>query len=197
MSKRSSGRINYEYYMANELLDNKTFEDLFELHFTKLMGFVFNYVRDEEVAKDIVHDAFLTLWSNRKRLNPTYPVKSYLFTLAQNCALNYLRHLRVVTGNEQAVIELLEAANEDLNDYEKRLVRLEEKLAQLPEKQREVLVKCVVEGKKYKEVAEELDITVNTVKTQMKIAYKILREKLRPYHALLLVFYLSRHFFSR
>ena len=99
--------------MANELLDNKTFEDLFELHFTKLMGFVFNYVRDEEVAKDIVHDAFLTLWSNRKRLNPTYPVKSYLFTLAQNCALNYLRHLRVVTGNEQAVTELLEAANED------------------------------------------------------------------------------------
>lgn len=179
MSKRSSGRINYEYYMANELLDNKTFEDLFELHFTKLMGFVFNYVRDEEVAKDIVHDAFLTLWSNRKCLNPTYPMKSYLFTLAQNCALNYLRHLRVVAGNEQAVVELLEAANEDLNDYEKRLVRLEEKLAQLPEKQREVLVKCVVEGKKYKEVAEELDITVNTVKTHITRALKFLRDELQ------------------
>ncbi|MEQ2977406.1 RNA polymerase sigma-70 factor [Butyricimonas faecihominis] len=179
MSKRSSGRINDEYYMANELLDNKIFEDLFELHFTKLMGFVFNYVRDEEVAKDIVHDAFLTLWSNRKRLNPVYPVKSYLFTLAQNCALNYLRHLRVVTGNEQTVTELLEAANEELDDYEKRLVRLEEKLAQLPEKQREVLVKCVVEGKKYKEVAEELDITVNTVKTHITRALKFLRDELQ------------------
>ena len=179
MSKRSSGRINDEYYMANELLDNKIFEDLFELHFTKLMGFVFNYVRDEEVAKDIVHDAFLTLWSNRKRLNPDYPVKSYLFTLAQNCALNYLRHLRVVTGNEQTVTELLEAANEELDDYEKRLVRLEEKLAQLPEKQREVLVKCVVEGKKYKEVAEELDITVNTVKTHITRALKFLRDELQ------------------
>ena len=179
MSKRSSGRINDNCYMANELLDNKTFEDLFELHFTKLMGFVFNYVRDEEVAKDIVHDAFLTLWSNRKRLNPVYPVKSYLFTLAQNCALNYLRHLRVVTGNEQAVTELLEAANEELDDYEKRLVRLEEKFAQLPEKQREVLVKCVVEGKKYKEVAEELDITVNTVKTHITRALKFLRDELQ------------------
>ena len=179
MSKRSPGRINYEYYMANELLDNKTFEDLFELHFTKLMGFVFNYVRDEEVAKDIVHDAFLTLWSNRKRLNPVYPVKSYLFTLAQNCALNYLRYLLVVTGNEQAVTELLEAANEELDDYEKRLVRLEEKLAQLREKQREVLVKCVVEGKKYKEVAEELDITVNTVKTHITRALKFLRDELQ------------------
>ena len=179
MSKRSSGRINDNCYMANELLDNKTFEDLFELHFTKLMGFVFNYVRDEEVAKDIVHDAFLTLWSNRKRLNPVYPVKSYLFTLAQNCALNYLRHLRVVTGNEQAVTELLEAANEELDDYEKGLVGLEEKLAQLPEKQREVLVKCVVEGKKYKEVAEELDITVNTVKTHITRALKFLRDELQ------------------
>ena len=179
MSKRSSGRINDNCYMANELLDNKTFEDLFELHFTKLMGFVFNYVRDEEVAKDIVHDAFLTLWSNRKRLNPVYPVKSYLFTLAQNCALNYLRHLRVVTGNEQTVTELLEAANEELDDYEKRLVRLEEKLAQLPEYQWDVLVKCVVEGKKYKEVAEELDITVNTVKTHITRALKFLRDELQ------------------
>ena len=82
-------------------------------------------------------------------------------------------------GNEQAVVELLEAANEDLNDYEKRLVRLEEKLAQLPEKQREVLVKCVVEGKKYKEVAEELDITVNTVKTHITRALKFLRGELQ------------------
>ena len=161
------------------VLSEKDFAELFDLHFENLMGFVCSYVRDEEVAKDIVHDAFLTLWSNRKRLNPTYPVKSYLFTLAQNCALNYLRHLRVVTGNEQAVTELLEAANEDLNDYEKRLVRLEEKLAQLPEKQREVLVKCVVEGKKYKEVAEELDITVNTVKTHITRALKFLRDELR------------------
>ena len=85
----------------------------------------------------------------------------------------------MVTGNEQAVTELLEAANEELDDYEKRLVRLEEKLAQLPEKQREVLVKCVVEGKKYKEVAEELDITVNTVKTHITRALKYLRDELQ------------------
>ncbi len=157
----------------------KAYELLYHDYYVPLVLFAGKYVENEEVAKDIVHDAFLTLWSNRKRLNPTYPVKSYLFTLAQNCALNYLRHLRVVTGNEQAVTELLEAANEDLNDYEKRLVRLEEKLAQLPEKQREVLVKCVVEGKKYKEVAEELDITVNTVKTHITRALKFLRDELQ------------------
>ena len=57
---------------------------------------VYGYVRDEEVAKDIVHDTFLTFWNNRKRLDLSYSAKSYLFTLAQNYALNYLRHLRVV-----------------------------------------------------------------------------------------------------
>lgn len=176
--------------MMKELLDNRTFEELFELHFTKLMGFVYNYVKDEEVAKDIVHDAFLTLWTNRKRLNPVYPVKSYLFTLAQNCALNYLRHLRVVNGNERVVSELLQSAGEELVDYERRLLRLEEKLSLLPGKQREVLVKCVVEGKKYKEVAEEMSITPNTVKTHITRALKFLRDELQE--DLVLLFIMGR-----
>ena len=171
-------------------MDNKGFEELFGLHFSNLAGFVYNYVRDEEVAKDIVHDVFLTLWNNRRRLNPEYPVKSYLFTMAQNSALNYLRHLRVVEVNERMVGEVLEAAAEELEDYERRLVRLEEKLSLLSEKQREVLVKCVVEGKKYKDVAEELDISVNTVKTHITRALKFLREELKD--DLILLFILGK-----
>ena len=75
-------------------LENKAFEELFDLHYGNLVGFVYGYVRDEEVAKDIVHDAFLTFWTNRKHLDLSYSAKSYLFTLAQNYALNYLRHFR-------------------------------------------------------------------------------------------------------
>ncbi len=43
--------------------------ELFDLHYGNLVGFVYGYVRDEEVAKDIVHDTFLTFWNNRKRLD--------------------------------------------------------------------------------------------------------------------------------
>ena len=57
------------------------------MHYGNLVGFVYGYVRDEEVAKDIVHDTFLTFWNNRKRLDLSYSAKSYLFTLAQNYAL--------------------------------------------------------------------------------------------------------------
>ena len=83
----------------------------------------------------------------------------------------------------------MEAANEDLNDYENRLARLEEKLALLSDKQREVLVKCVVEGKKYKEVAEELNITLNTVKTHITRALKFLREELQDDLVMLFILY--------
>ncbi|WP_294143429.1 sigma-70 family RNA polymerase sigma factor [uncultured Sanguibacteroides sp.] len=142
-----------------ELFDSQTFEKLFNKHFSNLTGFVYNYVRDEEIAKDIVHDAFLLLWDNRKHLNPVYPVKSYLFALAQNRALNYLRHLGVVKTNEHELSMLFHSAAEELDEYEKRLVRLEKQLYLLPAKQHDVLTKCVVEGKRYKEVAEELGVT--------------------------------------
>ena len=89
--------------MSKDFLEHKAFVELFDLHYGNLVGFVYGYVRDEEVAKDIVHDTFLTFWNNRKRLDLSYSAKSYLFTLAQNYALNYLRHLRVVEVNEREV----------------------------------------------------------------------------------------------
>lgn len=161
-----------------ELFDSQTFEKLFSKHFSNLTGFVYNYVRDGEIAKDIVHDAFLLLWNKRKCLNPVYPVKSYLFALAQHKALNYLRHLSVVKTSEYELEALFDSAAGELDEYEKRLVRLEEQLCLLSEMQHDVLIKCVVEGKKYKDVAEELGISLNTVKTHLARALRFLRNEL-------------------
>ncbi|KIO46057.1 RNA polymerase sigma-70 factor [Sanguibacteroides justesenii] len=164
--------------MMEELFDGQTFEKLFSKHFSNLTGFAYNYVRDEEIAKDIVHDAFLLLWNKRKCLNPVYPVKSYLFALAQHKALNYLRHLSVVKTSEYELETLFDSAAGELDEHEKRLVRLEEQLCLLSEMQHDVLIKCVVEGKKYKEVAEELGISLNTVKTHLARALRFLRNEL-------------------
>lgn len=96
--------------------------------------------------------------------------------------------------NERVVSEVLEASAEELDDYERRLQRLEEKLELLSEKQREVLVKCVVEGRKYKEVAEEMDISLNTVKTHITRALKFLRDELQD--DLVLLFMLGNKAFK-
>lgn len=173
--------------MSKDFLEHKAFVELFDLHYGNLVGFVYGYVRDEEVAKDIVHDTFLTFWNNRKRLDLSYSAKSYLFTLAQNYALNYLRHLRVVEVNEREVSQLLEAASDELAEYDERYARVEEKLAQLPDKQREVFLKCVVEEKKHQEVADELDVSINTIKKHMSRALKFLRDELQGESILLFI----------
>lgn len=164
--------------MVKSVFDSKMFETLFHLHFVDLMGFVNSYVKDEEVAKDIVHDVFLVLWNNRKRLDFSYSMKSYLFTLSRNYALNYLKHLRVVASNEREMTAFIESTNDELEQREKRLFRLHEKLLLLPQKQQEILKKCFIEGKGYKDVAEEFGISLNTVKTHLSRALKFLREEM-------------------
>ncbi len=165
--------------MIENDLNNDSFESLFKSHFGDLVGFVCSYVNDEEVAKDIVHDVFFVILKNKKKLDTSYPLKSYLFTLSKNYALNYLKHLRVVAMNEREVIDVLQNADEELDNYEQRVARLNKKLGELPDKQREVLIKCFVEGQKYKEVADGMGISVNSVKTHISRGLKFLRDELK------------------
>ena len=165
--------------MIGNDLNSDSFENLFKSHFGDLVGFVCSYVNDEEVAKDIVHDVFLVVLKNQKKLDTSYSLKSYLFTLSKNYALNYLKHLRVVAMNEREVVEALQNADEELDDYEQRMARLNEKLDELPEKQREVLMKCFVEGQTYKDVADGMGISVNSVKTHISRGLKFLRNELK------------------
>ena len=184
------GRVSYMRIMIGNDLNSDSFESLFKSHFGDLVGFVCSYVNDEEVAKDIVHDVFLVVLKNQKKLDTSYSLKSYLFTLSKNYALNYLKHLRVVAMNEREVVEALQNADEELDDYEQRMARLNEKLDELPEKQREVLMKCFVEGQTYKDVADEMGISVNSVKTHISRGLKFLRNELKE--EMVMLFLLKR-----
>ena len=78
----------------------------------------------------------------------------------------------------------------ELDDYEQRMARLNEKLEDLPEKQREVLMKCFVEGQTYKDVADEMGISVNSVKTHISRGLKFLRNELKE--EMVMLFLLKR-----
>lgn len=171
--------VKQVHSMTENIFTKDTFDNLFKSHFGDLVGFVCSYVNDEEVAKDIVHDVFLVVLKNQKKLDRSYSLKSYLFTLSKNYALNYLKHLRVVVMNERQVIEVLENADEEINAYEQRMTRLNEKLDALSGKQREALMKCFVEGQKYKDVADEMGISINSLKTHISRGLKFLREELK------------------
>lgn len=189
--------IAFLQYMKAEALQNSTFEDIYLSYFSKMKYFAKEYVVLDEDAENIVQDVFVELWENREMLNMHINLIAYLFTTIKNKCLNHLRHKIVVQETaskiqEEYLISLrmnldsLEAFDDHLfsdQDIEKIISRA---LDTLSEKCRTIFIMSKLEGKKQKEIAQELNISINTVETQMGIAYKKLRAELKDYLPILL-----------
>ena len=157
--------------------DNKqsslVFEQLFKQHYRTLCFHAMSLVNDLDASKDIVHDVFLSLWYHRASIDFTRPVFPYLFSLTRNRALNYLEHKKI--QNNHVRQHLADDPTYTLSDDSTREELLEHILARielLPERCSQVMKLCFIECKKYKEIAEELNISVNTVKTHITTGLK-------------------------
>ena len=160
------------------------------------------YVLSESDAENIVQDVFLHLYEHCDRLDAYTNLTAYLFTSIKNKCLDYLRK-RV--NEQEAVAEMqsefdmtlrmkydsLEILNTNFPDETDIEERLEQALQKLPERCRSIFVMNKLEGKKQQQIASELQISINTVESQMAIAYKKLREELKDCLPLLLFFIYS------
>ena len=189
--------------MATEALtdqkENIKFEDIYLSYFSKMKYFALEYVIREEDAENIVQDVFTELWEKKEMLSMHINLVAYLFTTVKNRCLNHLRHKTIVQETatliqEEYLITLrmnlnsLEAFDQNLfsdQDIEKLITRA---LDSLSHKCREIFVMSKIEGKKQKQIAAELNISINTVETQIGIAYKKLRTELKE-HLLLFIFF--------
>ena len=170
--------------------DKAYFEQLFKTHFVHLCNFAHQYVHDLNSAKDITQKVFINLWEKRAKIDPQKPIQSYLFTAVRNRCLNYIRDQKKYRSQ---VLDL-DIVDLDISfeDDDSGVVELEEKVAQalnmLPEKSRQVFEMSRFQQMKYKEIAEELDISVKTVEAHMSRALKGLREQLKDYVHILWIF---------
>lgn len=173
------------------------FEDIYLSYFSKMKHFAQEYVILEEDAENIVQDVFTELWEKREMLSMPINLIAYLFTTIKNKCLNHLRHKTIVneTANllqEEYFLTLrmnlnsLEAFDQNLfseQDIEQIITKA---LNTLSPKCKEIFIMSKIEGKKQKQIAAELNISINTVETQIGIAYKKLRVELKNYMPLFL-----------
>ncbi len=180
--------------------DEKAFAGLYDTYFTYLCMCATKYIFNPDEAQEIVNDVFLQVWYKRGVL--TFPIHAYLLRSVQNGCLNYLRSRRV---RDQVVDEyrkeLLEYQEEfcrnDNNpmqvlEFEDLQRQLEAAVNDLPDKCRVIFEKYLYSGKSPAEIAEELGISVNTVRVQIKNALDKIKLKLGPLAGILL-FYLFKH----
>ncbi|MCT4586876.1 MAG: RNA polymerase sigma-70 factor [Carboxylicivirga sp.] len=159
--------------------DKDGLDALIDVYHASLCVNALKYVDDFDTAEDIVQEVFINFWEKKRYEIIQTSLKAYLTTAVRNKSLKHVEKAgRIVFTQleEEAEDLLMEDLSADAIDEQKQLLLKE--LAKLPEKRREVLEHIVFRGMKYKEVAEELDVSINTVKTHFSRALKQLRDSL-------------------
>ena len=172
-----SGKDNMLGYVSEREFKLQ-FEDSFKRFFKPLCFHAMSFVKDADIAKDIVHDVFLTTWAQRRKIDFTQPMLPYYLSLTRNRSLNYLDHLKVRARHEEnESYKNLLYAETDYSEHEELIRQIMNRINQLPDRCGEVMRLCFIECKKYKEIAEILGVSVNTVKTHISLGLKILRKE--------------------
>ena len=170
-----------------------SFKRLFYLYYDSLVIYADQFLFDRPSSEDIVQEVFIYFWENASVLNIKISVKGYLYSMVKNRVFNYLKTLKITVDIE--ILEYTEPKKSFVNDNypeEKgiRYTKVIKLIETMPEKMKEICNLKYIQSYSYAEISDELGISINTVKTQLKRAKSRLRKQL-PY----ILLFLSLYFF--
>ncbi len=171
--------------------DRKAFDRLFEDNFEALCNYAFLLVRDETAAEEISTEVFYRLWFKRNEIHITVSLKKYLLKSVYNVSMNYLNHIGIVKHYKDLTIVMhrekeIFSGNYSTSplailEYDELEAMVNDVIDNLPDQCRKVFTMNRLEGMKYREIAEVLNISLSTVKYHMSTALNALRDKLNGY----------------
>lgn len=169
--------------------DVSAYKELFDLYYIPLSIYSLKYCDSFELAEDIVQDLFIKFWDQKLYLKLDEAISPYLFKSVKNNSIQAAKRQNryFFEDIEDQVDVLLDEEHLDLELLEQEKIKLYKEIEALPVKSKEVFKAIVLENRKYKDVALELGISVNTVKTHYSRALKQLRNSLDIIIVLLLV----------
>lgn len=182
--------------LISELQANseKAYTQLYNKYSALLYSFVFKLTKSNTLSQDIVQEAFIKIWINRKELSIDISIKSYLFKMVQNMAIDAFRkqvNKLEITGYLELIqdsqIPLTDSCTIfDLDEFE---IRLKEAKQKLTKQQRLIFVLVKENEKKVSEVAELLEITEQSVRNQLSAALAKLRIHMKEYFPIFVIMF--------
>jgi RNA polymerase sigma-70 factor (ECF subfamily) len=161
--------------------DERAYGRLVQLYQSRLFNFVRSMVRNDELAEDITQEAFVKAFFNLKRLQNPGSFKSWLFRIANNGTLDYLRRkkFQLVDVDEQIHESYVDERDPERGALEyERLVHVRKALDRLKPEQKAILVMCDLQGLSYADIAAVLRVPFGTVQSRIFYARKKLKEHL-------------------
>lgn len=182
-----------EKYLFNKLRkgDEAAFKVIYNKFVPRLFYFVREYIPQSDIAENIIQDTLLTLWDKKASLADNTNLAAYLFTVAKNNCLYKLRDLKyskkLYDSSDLGILELkanldaLDSLDTSALTFLEIEQIIEDTMKQLPQQCRLVFQLSRFEDKKYKEIAEELNISVKAVEGHISKALKFFRTNLKDY----------------
>ncbi len=163
--------------------NRKVFKTFFDKHYGDLVTYANGYLFDKDSSEDIVQEVFIYIWEQANKINIETSLKGYIYSMVRNRCLNYLKSIKITDSFEilEFNINLItehvfnSASEEDKTIVYHQILKI---VDTLPEKMQQVVKLKFLHNYKYTEIAEELNISVNTVKTQLKRAKSRITELL-------------------
>lgn len=170
--------------------NQKAYESLTERHRQAIYHIIFKIVRNSETAHDLVQETFMKAFSSLSSYRSEYRFSTWLYKIAANCSIDFLRKKRINALSLDQEIQTrdgtvgIEVPDNSFNpeaELERKQQRysIEEAIASLPDKYREVIIYRHKDDKSYEEIADLLSIPVGTVKARIFRARELLKKKLK------------------
>jgi RNA polymerase sigma factor (sigma-70 family) len=158
--------------------DHKAYEEIYKLYSRSMYNVALRLVKDRDEAEDVLQDSFISAFSHLNSFQGNASFGAWLKRIVINKSINYLKKKRTEPLSEEVDMEDQES---DFSVYELdqlSVQRIKKALLELPEGYRTVLSLYLLEGYDHQEIAEILDISVGTSKSQFNRAKKRLKESL-------------------
>ncbi|WP_242131563.1 RNA polymerase sigma factor [Aestuariivivens marinum] len=155
--------------------NQQVFRTFFNKHYEELVRYANGYLFDKDSSEDIIQEVFIYIWENASELKIKASLKGYIYTMVRNRCLNYLKSIKITDDIEflEFNINLItEHVFDSVDDEDKKIVyhQILKIVDSLPEKMQQIVRLKFLHNYKYKEIADEMGVSVNTVKTQLKRA---------------------------
>lgn len=177
--------------------ESQAFSEIYERYWESLSLYTLKVIQSKEDALDIVQEVFVSIWKRRTELNIEVSLNAYLFKCVRNLSIKYIEKNNT-KRNFLSTLSLSfqdnDLTNIDALELKELEIKIDNAVAKLPPKMREIYLLSRQENLSYRQIAEQLEIAETTVKKQVSNALKILRLEigtLTPTGLLLAVFLLD------
>jgi len=176
-----------KYIQEAKSVDSATFEQLFTDHYDPLYRYCQTMVKDQNDIEDIVQSVFMDLWQDRSKLVIHTSIKAYLYKAVYFKCMNKIKHDKVASKYSNTISNSESTAVTDTLIIQEIADKIKETIESLPEQCRKIFSMSRMDGLRYNEIAEKLNLSPKTIENQMGKALKTMRVALSEYIQIMVV----------